>query len=111
MTGRVSGQGLIFRIFLKFKESKKPTQFKLSNADQELSSDPEVLKDCLSVNRSRFNAFFTLERARPWFVTLTTSAAGHDLHQAFSKQPGINDRKSNFRKSNEPIISELLYVE
>ncbi len=70
-----------------------------------------MLINRLSVNRSRFNAFFTLERARPWFVTLTTSAAGHGLHAAFSKQPGINDRKSDFRKSNEPIISKLLYVE
>ena len=39
MTGRASGQGflytgsLIIRIFLKFQESKEPTQFKLSNAD------------------------------------------------------------------------------
>ena len=44
-------------------------------------------------------------------MTLITSAAGHGLHPAFSKQPGINDRQSEFRKSNEPIISKLLYVE
>ena len=44
-------------------------------------------------------------------MTLKTSAAGHGLHPAFSKQPGINDRKSEFRKLNEPIISKLLYVE
>ena len=44
-------------------------------------------------------------------MTLMTSAAGHGLHQAFSKQPGINDRQSEFRKSNESIIFKLLYVE
>ena len=44
-------------------------------------------------------------------MTLTTSAAGDSLHPAFSKQLEINDRQSEFRKSNEPIISKLLYVE
>ena len=44
-------------------------------------------------------------------MTLMSSAAGHGLHPAFSKQPGMNDRQSEFRKSNEPIISKLLYVE
>ena len=43
-------------------------------------------------------------------MILMTSAAGHGLHPAFSKQPGINDRQSEFRKSNEPIISKLLYM-
>ena len=44
-------------------------------------------------------------------MTLTTFTAGHGLDPAFSKQPGINDRQSEFRKSNEPIISKLFYVE
>ena len=34
-------------------------------------------------------------------MTLTTSAAGHGLHPAFSKQPGINDRKSEFTEEIE----------
>ena len=34
-------------------------------------------------------------------MTLTTSAAGHGLHSAFSKQPGINYRKSEFTEEIE----------
>ena len=30
-------------IFLKFKETKEPIQFKLSDVDEELPSDPEEL--------------------------------------------------------------------
>ena len=57
-------------IFLKFKESKEPTQFKLWYADKELSSDPNSLADRKS------NAWYTLERARPRFVTLGWSIGG-----------------------------------
>ena len=52
-------------------------------------------------SRELIDRKLTLERARPWFVTLTTSAAGHGLHPAFSKQPGINDRKSEFTEEIE----------
>ena len=36
-------------------------------------------------------------------MILMTSAAGNGLHPAFSKQPGINDQKSEFRKSKKRL--------